>query len=334
MSDGARPRRARRRSVSRSESPQSMSTVVVPMRSSDCTTRQLPLEPLASEAKRSNLLQLLLQQREDALRGARVVGAAVLIEHVHLACSARLRHLNTVLLGLHLAVVGEKARKEAARILLELGIGVAHEVHALGAVAVLDGEADAVERKPDASPYAVEGLRHLELIDAIDAFRDLDARLRRGRGDLRARAIFLRAEAQHHAAQEFRLQLRVRLARLPARVAHVARRRIMRGGVDLFHAAVADVDLRAFAVHRALEPRAELVALRARIARVHRAAEEAADAGLRHTVAHFGPLRFHHAELRQLGLHQEAVLLPEILDRRPELLGRFLYDEPALSAGS
>src|SRR3954467_8563833 len=89
MSDGARPRRARRRSVSRSESPQSMRTVVVPMRSTDCATRQLPLEPLASEAKRSNLFQLLVEERQDALPGLSLVGDAVLVAGLHLPGRAR-----------------------------------------------------------------------------------------------------------------------------------------------------------------------------------------------------------------------------------------------------
>src|SRR5438270_10962187 len=106
MSAGSRPRRARRRSVSRRFRPQSISTCV----RSACATRQLPLEPLASEAKRSNLLQLLVQQRQDALRGFRAVGGAVLVEHVDLARGAGLADWNTVLWRFTLGSVREPPR--------------------------------------------------------------------------------------------------------------------------------------------------------------------------------------------------------------------------------
>src|SRR5687767_3979551 len=108
MSEGCRPRRARRRSVSRRLRPQSTSTRVPEAASRTSTTRQLPLLPLASEAKRSNLFQLLVQQRQDALRGARALGAAFLVEDVHLAALVVLAHLDAVLLGLHLGVRSEE----------------------------------------------------------------------------------------------------------------------------------------------------------------------------------------------------------------------------------
>src|SRR5512134_3630961 len=79
--EGSSPSRARRLSVSVSASPQSTSTTV-PAASA---TRQLPELPLASEAKRKGLLQLLMEQREDALRGLRALGRAVLVEDVDLA---------------------------------------------------------------------------------------------------------------------------------------------------------------------------------------------------------------------------------------------------------
>src|SRR3954465_10345049 len=110
MSEGARPRRARRRSVSGGGRRQARRTVVVPMRSTDCATRQLPLEPLASEAKRSNLFQLLVEEREDALPGLSLVGDAVLVEDIHLARGARFPDLHAVLLRLYLALVREEAR--------------------------------------------------------------------------------------------------------------------------------------------------------------------------------------------------------------------------------
>src|SRR5206468_10993704 len=72
-----------------------------------------------SEAKQ--LLELLVQQREDALRRARSVGAAVLVEDVHLARGAGLRDLHAVLRGLHLGVAREHAREQPALVLLGLG---------------------------------------------------------------------------------------------------------------------------------------------------------------------------------------------------------------------
>src|SRR3954468_3161700 len=198
MSAGARPRRARRRSLSRRLRPQSISTCV----RSACATRQLPLEPLASEAKRSNLLQLLVQQREDALRGFRAVGGAVLVEHVDLARGACLADLHAVLLGLDFRVAREPARQDAARVLLRVRVGVAHEVDALLAVAVLDREADAVERQADAPPDTIERLEHFQLFGAVHALADLRAALLLrgggGRGQ-RARLLLLRAKAHHQA---------------------------------------------------------------------------------------------------------------------------------------
>src|SRR3954471_2591967 len=246
MSLGARPSRARRFSVSRRLRPQSMSTVVVPTRSTDCATRQFPLLPLASEAKRSNLLQLLVEERQDALPGTRLVGDAVLVEHAHLARAlargARLGDLHAVLLRPDLALAREKSREESARVFLELGIGVAHEVDAFGAVAIFHGEADAIEREAHAPPHTVERLRHFELLHAVDALLDLRLAVGAGIRGERASPLVLRAEPHHQPPQVFRLESRIRRPRLPARVAHVAARRIPRGRIDLLHAAVADVD--------------------------------------------------------------------------------------------
>src|SRR4051812_153021 len=332
MSAGSRPRRARRRSVSRRLSPQSISTRV----RSACATRQLPPEPLASEAKRSNLLQLLKQQREDALRGFRAVGGAILVEHVDLARGTRLADLHAVLLGLDFRVAREPACQDAARVLLGVRIGVAHEVDALLAVAVLDGEADAVERQTDAPPDAVEGLEHFQLLGAVHALADLRAALLLrdgGRGE-RARLLLLRAQAHHQAPQEFRLELRIGLARLPFRIAGRVALRVAHGGVDLHHAAVTDVHLGRLAVRGAIEPGAVLVALRSRIEGIERLAEEATHAALRQAGAAFRPFGLHDAELRQLELDEEAVLLPELAHQRPELLRRLVYHQPALRAGA
>src|SRR5690242_8149546 len=104
MSAGARPRRARRRSVSLGVRPQSSSTRVLP----DSATRQFPLEPLPREAKRSVMgcalpaasLQLVEQQRDDSLGGLRVLGRAVLVQDLHHALAAELPDVHAVLLGL------------------------------------------------------------------------------------------------------------------------------------------------------------------------------------------------------------------------------------------
>src|SRR6185503_12722012 len=111
--EGWRPARARRRSVSVSARPQS-SITTVPEASA---TRQLPELPLASEEKRNGLLELLVQQREDALRGLGALGGAFLVQHRHLAAGRAaagfLRHLHPVLRRLDLGVVREPARDAA-----------------------------------------------------------------------------------------------------------------------------------------------------------------------------------------------------------------------------
>src|SRR5688572_1437022 len=179
---GSSPARCRRRSVSVRLRPQS-SITTVPAASA---TRQLPELPLASEAKRikAKLLELLVQQREDALRGLGALGSAFLVQHVDLAAVGILRHLHPVLRRLHLGIVREPARDavEQALVLLahlDLGIGVAHEVQPLLPVAVLDGEADAVERQADAPPGAIERLMHLKALGAVVALDDVGALLRR-----------------------------------------------------------------------------------------------------------------------------------------------------------
>src|SRR5690348_4674032 len=330
MAAGSRPRRARRRSVSRRFSPQSTSRQV----SSPWTTSALPPLPLASEAKRSNsLLQLLVQQREDALRGLGVVRAALLVEDVHLARRAGLDDLDAILLGGQRAVGAEDAREEARLVLVGLGIGIAHEVEALLAVAVFHREADAVEREADAPPDAIERLVHLEQLTR-HAFLDARAVVA-GDGGLHlfGRLLLLHAEAHHQPAHVLRFQLWIARPPLPLGGA-AARRAGIAGLVHLFQAAVADVDLGALAVGGALEAGAELVALPGRVELVERPTDHVAQRAVGELRPALGPIRLHHADLRLLGLHQEAVLLPEILDHRPELLRRLVDHQPALAAGA
>src|SRR5215467_11013481 len=95
-SEGARPARARRASVSWIVNPQSSMTRVPPASARSA----LPRLPLPSEAKRK-LLQLLLQQGKNTLGRVRAIGAAVLVEDPHLArFSVALLHEHAVLPGL------------------------------------------------------------------------------------------------------------------------------------------------------------------------------------------------------------------------------------------
>src|SRR3954466_7490203 len=108
MSAGTRPRRPSRRSLSVRLRPQSMSTRVVRAPSRASATVQFPPLPLAIDAKRSKaLLQLLVEEREDAGRGLRALRTAVLVEHVDLRLVRVLvgLDLHPVLLGLDLGIL-------------------------------------------------------------------------------------------------------------------------------------------------------------------------------------------------------------------------------------
>src|SRR5688572_33388574 len=114
------------------------------------------LTSLVSRLSSLGSLQLLVEQREYAPGGIGVLLGAVLVVDLDLAAAGRVLDLDAVLLLLGLAAAaprehpGEKAFLGVGGRGVELGIDVTHEVEALGAVAVLDGEADPVERQPDA----------------------------------------------------------------------------------------------------------------------------------------------------------------------------------------
>ena len=119
------------------------------------------------------------------------LGAAVLVEDVHHARFLFLPHLHAVLLGLDLGLArAEQPREEAALGVLllhvALGVGVAHEVQAVLAVAVLDREPDAVEREADAAPGAVERLVHLQQLACRRPLANLGAQRLRAGGRRRA----------------------------------------------------------------------------------------------------------------------------------------------------
>src|SRR3990172_3490909 len=170
-SPGARPRRVSRRSVSSVENPQSTRMRVEPA----STTRPFPSLPLPSDAKRTAVtrsavrapspasLQLIVEEREDLLRRTGRVGLAVLAEHLDLGVVGDALDDHLILHRLRRLVGPPERELVEPPVLLVVGrrIDVAHEVDALRPVAVLDGEADAVERQADAAPGAVERLGHL-----------------------------------------------------------------------------------------------------------------------------------------------------------------------------
>ena len=117
----------------------------------------------------------------------------------------------------------------------ELRIDVAHVVEALGAVAVFDGEAAAVEGQADAAPGAVEAVVDLQGRPAAGRrrARRADRAGATPAGDRRsARGFFLGAQLDHQARQQLGLELRVGRARLPDGLV------LALADVDFHHAAV------------------------------------------------------------------------------------------------
>ena len=147
----------------------------------------------------SGLLELLVEQREDALRGLGALGGAFLVLHLAPGCRSVSRRVTWM--RYCAALTFESFENQPAMrpkkplsfsLHLGLGIGVAHEVQALLPVAVLDGEADAVEREADAAPGAVEGSCTCSALGAVVALDDVGALLRR-RGSRRAASPSRRA---------------------------------------------------------------------------------------------------------------------------------------------
>src|SRR5205814_1674084 len=92
---------------------------------------------------------------------------------------------------------------------------------------------------------------------------------------------------------------------------------------------------RARARGRPVEPRAKLVALGGGIDLVGKFAQQRAASALGDIGAVLRPVGLHHAGLGRFGLDEKAVLLPEGLHQRPELLGNLvLHHQPALGAGA
>src|SRR5262249_42616746 len=207
---GSMPSRASRLAVSFTPNPQSIITRVAP----HSATSPLPSLPLPIDAKRiiggsrrdvasrdlsafdsirvgratrgSLLLELVLQERQDALARLGLVGAAVRVLHAHDTLLLRLGDLDPVVLDLFLVVLlPEHELLDPAIFLvllrhLRIGIGVADEVHAVRAVAVDDGEPRAIEREAHTAPRAVERIVDQELRAAVTGLLETRA-IGRGR---------------------------------------------------------------------------------------------------------------------------------------------------------
>src|SRR5882762_2671736 len=331
-SEGARPTRARRDTVSRSENPQSSMRHV----RATSTTSALPRLPLPSEAKRTKplrLFQLLLQQGENPTCRLGGIQAALLVEDLHFARVVAILHEYAILLGLRIgrgAPEHELGKKTVVLLVERVGlrIDVAHEVETLRAIAVLDGEAYAIEHESHAPPGPVERLGELESPDPVLNRHDLRPSIVLVHRKLRSRTRVLRTEADHQPAQKLGLYARVRWPGLPHRAVAVL------VDIDLGHAPVGDIDLGGVGLCAALQTRAEFVALAGGVGSVENAADQVSNRILFDLCAIFGPVGLHDPGFGDLGFDHEAESLPEILDDGPDLFGRLRHDQPALAAGS
>src|SRR5712691_8545004 len=138
------------------------------------------LIPKIDRAKRSapvrtrdpSLFELLLQQGKNPLRRFGGIRIALLVEDLHLARIVAVLYENAVLLRLGVRRGTPKRELgEKALVLLSrqrgFGIDVPHEIEAFRSVAVLDGEADAIEHQSHPPPGAVERLGELERADPV-----------------------------------------------------------------------------------------------------------------------------------------------------------------------
>src|SRR6266705_1908236 len=131
-----------------------------------------PKRSASARTRAPSLFELLLQDGKNPLRRFGGIRIAVLVEHLHFARIVAVLYENAVLLGLGVRRRAPKRELgEKALVLLSsqrgFGIDVPHEIEAFGAVAVLDGEADAIEHQPHPPPGAVERLGELERADPV-----------------------------------------------------------------------------------------------------------------------------------------------------------------------
>ena len=109
-----------------------------------------------------------------------------------------------------LASLRQKAPRQEAFIgaaVVRIRINVAHEVEALRTVAVLDGEADAVEREADATPGTIERLVHHQHHLSASAERRYAPAPPRCGVAIATSARALGTEADHQATQHLGLEL-------------------------------------------------------------------------------------------------------------------------------
>ena len=93
---------------------------------------------------------------------------------------------------------------------------------------------------------------------------------------------------------------------------------------------MADIDFDRTGFGAFLQSGTELVALCGRIQTVEDFAQRAANYVLWKLGAVFGPVGFQNSGFRDFHIDQEPKFLPELLDVRPEFIGRTRYHQPAL----
>src|SRR5579864_128576 len=236
-----KPRRARRRSTSFAENPQSSSTrvVVVPLcASTSSALPSLPLPRLANLTVR--LVQLCMQQRHDTLRVRRRIHLAVRVEYRNLGQRVTLRaYIHEELLTRFLRAVTaiEQLAEETFPLQFLHRIRVANVINALLAVAIVDGEVGTVEREAHAQPCTVERLGQIQRRGAVSR---VDLRRRR-RGTCLCQELLClsvgQAELLHQLRQKHRFERRVARTLLPTRGCLVLPRQ------HFFHRAVRDRDI-------------------------------------------------------------------------------------------
>src|ERR1700687_4980430 len=156
--------RARRRSTSFAEKPQSSSTRVVVVPLTDSTSNALPSLPLPRLAKRilENLVQLRVQQRDDSLRVGRCIDLTIGVDHGGPRPRVSLRtHVHHQLAGRLRRAAGEKLAEQTFLLQLLHRVGETHVIQTLRAILVVDGEGGPVECESHTQPGALERLRKI-----------------------------------------------------------------------------------------------------------------------------------------------------------------------------
>ena len=287
------------------------------------------------------LLELVLEQREDLLAGRASVGRAVRVLHADEAALRRLprRRSGTARACPSSSVFQNMSLSRSPRCpswrrsRRDRRSGRSTRPRA---VAVDDGEADAVERQPHAAPRAVERVVDDELVRAVGVL--VDARAWSGAivacAHGRARRGLGRAELHHQPRQHLGLERRVGRHHRP----HERRRRRV---VDLASSAPApcrDARCRSRPCRARRRARSACGTCRA-CSVVQKMSTTLPTVRLRGSPAACSA-RFSAQSVsmmpsvRLLDREHEADVLPELAHRVPRLLRRGLDDQPALVAGA